>query len=161
PAKGSKQKKVSVTCPRCGHEQLEPPGAYSTVCKKCRAHFRLDEVNPSAPKLQKAAIEQKRIHCFQCGTDLEVSVAATSTMCKRSTTHVDRSTYQIPNPVSKNFRPFGRLVVEKKGYLLNPDPRVADAVIKERLIGKLIAERTPKTHPTATIKGSITAGRLI
>jgi cytoskeletal protein CcmA (bactofilin family)/DNA-directed RNA polymerase subunit RPC12/RpoP len=161
PAAPSKQKKVSVTCPKCGHEQLEPPGAYSTVCKKCRAHFRLDDVKPSAPKLQKANIEQKRVHCFQCGADLEVSVAAASTMCKKCSSHVDLSDYQITHTVSKNFRTFGRLVVEEKGYLLNTDSRVADAVIKGRLIGKLVAEHTLEIHPTATIKGSFTAGQLI
>src|SRR5262245_24405949 len=73
PVGGSKQKKLSATCPKCGHEQLEPPGAYSTVCKKCRTHFRLDaEVKVSTPKLQKSNIEQKKVSCFQCGAQLEV-----------------------------------------------------------------------------------------
>ena len=162
PIGGSKQKKVSVTCPKCGHEQLEPSGAYSTVCKKCRTHFRLDgEVKVSAPKLQKAKLERKQVNCFQCGAELEVPMAATSTMCKKCSSHVDLSDYQITQTVSKNFRTFGRLVVEEKGYLLNTDSRVADAVIKGRLIGKLATERTLEIHPTATIKGTIAAGLLI
>jgi len=163
PAGGSKSKKVSVTCPKCGHEQLEPPGAYSTVCKKCRTHFRLDEeVKPATPKLlQKANIAQKRVQCFQCGAELDVPTAATSTMCKKCSSHVDLSDYQITHTVSKNFRTFGRLVIEEKGYLLNTDSRVADAVVKGRLIGKLIAERTLEILPTATLKGTFTAGRLI
>ena len=159
----SKQKKVSATCPKCGHVQPEPPGAYSTVCKKCRAHFRLDEApRPAAaapPK--KPTIEQRRIHCFQCGTELDVPVAASSTMCKRCSSYVDLSDYQITQTVSKNFRTFGRLVIEEKGYLLNTDSRVADVVVKGRLIGKMVAERTLEIHPTATIRGSITAGRLV
>jgi cytoskeletal protein CcmA (bactofilin family) len=157
----AKQKKISVTCPRCGHEQPEPPGAYSTRCKKCHEHFRLEEVAQAPAKLQKPSIEQRRIHCFQCGTELDVPVAASSTMCKRCSSHVDLSDYQITQTVSKNFRTFGRLVIEEKGYLLNTDSRVADAVIKGRLIGKLAAERTLEIHPTAVIKGSISAGRLI
>src|ERR1043166_8649083 len=158
----SKQKKVSVTCPRCGHVQPEPPGAYSTVCKKCYAHFRLDEAPGAgpAPKLQKPSIEQRRIHCFQCGTELDVPVAASSTMCKRCSSYVDLSDYQITQTFSKNFRTFGRLVIEEKGYLLNTDSRVADAVIKGRLIGKLVVERTLEIYPTAMIKGTFTAGRL-
>jgi len=158
----SKQKKVSATCPKCGHEQPEAPGAYSTVCKKCRAHFRLDEVpRPAATPPRKPAIEQRRIHCFQCGTELDVPVAASSTMCKRCSSYVDLSDYQITQTVSKNFRTFGRLVIEEKGYLLNTDSRVADVVVKGRLIGKMVAERTLEIHPTATIRGSITAGRLV
>src|SRR2546425_721547 len=157
----AKQKKISVTCPKCGHEQPEPPGAYSTVCKKCHAHFRLEEVASPTARLQKPSIEQKRIHCFQCGTELDVPVAATSTMCKRCSSHVDLTDYQITQTFSKNFRTFGRLVIEEKGYLLNTDSHVADAVIKGRLIGKLTVERTLEIHPTAVIKGSFTAGRLI
>jgi cytoskeletal protein CcmA (bactofilin family) len=167
PAEGTamaagKQKKITVMCPKCGHEQLEPPGAYSTRCKKCHEHFRLEEAaQPAAAKLQKPSIEQKRIHCFQCGTELDVPVAASSTMCKRCSSHVDLSDYQITKTESKNFRTFGRLVIEEKGYLLNTDSRVADAVIKGRLIGKLAAERTLEIYPTAVIKGTLTAGRLI
>src|SRR3954447_24116613 len=45
-----KAKTITVTCPQCGHEQAEPKGAYSTVCKKCRTHIRLDETPAPAPK---------------------------------------------------------------------------------------------------------------
>ena len=31
--------------------------AYSTICKKCREHFRIEEARPAAPKLQRPAIQ--------------------------------------------------------------------------------------------------------
>lgn len=157
----SKKDTVPATCPKCGHVQPEPRGAYSTLCKKCRTHFRLEEAAQKAPKPLPRAIEQKRIQCFQCGTELEVALAATSTMCKRCSSHVDLSDYYVTQTVSKNFRTYGRLIVEEKGYVLNTNSHVGEAVLKGRVIGKIVAVRTLEIHSSAQIKGTFTAGRLI
>jgi cytoskeletal protein CcmA (bactofilin family)/DNA-directed RNA polymerase subunit RPC12/RpoP len=159
-----KQKTISATCPKCGHVQEEPRGSYSTICKKCRSHFRLEEEAPKAskvPKAPKPEIALRQVSCFQCGTELEVPTAAESTMCKRCSSHVDLRDYQITQTVSKNFRTYGRLVVEEKGYILNTDSLVGEAVIKGRLIGKIVAHRSLEIYSTAAIKGSFNTGRLI
>jgi cytoskeletal protein CcmA (bactofilin family) len=160
-----KPKTTTVTCPKCGHTQREPVGAYSTICKKCRAHFRLDEPNtpvkPTRAAPEKAAVEKRKIICFQCGTDLEVPVAAESTMCKRCSSHVDLRDYEINQTVSKNFRTYGRLVIGEKGYILNTDSRVGEAIIKGRFIGKIVADRLLEIHSTANIKGTFNTGRLV
>jgi cytoskeletal protein CcmA (bactofilin family) len=106
-------------------------------------------------------IEQRRVRCFQCGTALEAPKAAASTMCKRCSAYVDLSDYRITQTISKNFRTHGWLVVEEKGYLLNTEARVAEAVIKGRVIGKLMAENTLELHSSANIKGTFTAGCLV
>jgi cytoskeletal protein CcmA (bactofilin family)/DNA-directed RNA polymerase subunit RPC12/RpoP len=159
PAK--KQRTVAVTCPKCGQTQPEPPSAYSTVCKKCHEHFRVQEALHPAPAAPKPVLEQQRVRCFQCGTDLEVPLAAASTMCKRCGSHVDLSDYHIAQTVSKNFRTHGLLVIEAKGYALNADALVGSAVIKGRFIGKLVAEGALEIHSSANIKGSFTAARLV
>ena len=82
-------------------------------------------------------------------------------MCKRCGSHVDLADYRITQTVSKNFRTHGRLLVEEKGYVLNADALVGDAVIKGRFIGKLVAEGTLEINTSANIKGSFTAGRLV
>jgi cytoskeletal protein CcmA (bactofilin family) len=161
----SKPDTVAVVCPKCGHSQPEPRSAYSTRCKKCHAHFRLAEAGsepagiPAKPAKPNIAVRQ--VQCFQCSTQLEVPVAAESTMCKRCSSHVDLRDYQITQTVSKNFRTYGRLVIEEKGYVLNTDSHVGEAVIRGRLIGKIVAERTLEIHSTAIIKGHFTAGRLV
>ncbi len=153
--------RVPVTCPNCGHVQPEPRAAYSTVCKKCHQHFRLGQVvQPVAGPAAAPVIEQRLIKCFQCGTELHAPKAATSTMCKRCSSHIDLTDYQVTQTVSKNFRTHGRLVIEEKGFLLNTETRVADAVVKGRVIGKLVAENTLELHSSANIKGQFTAGCL-
>jgi DNA-directed RNA polymerase subunit RPC12/RpoP len=157
----SKKDTVTVTCPKCGYAQAEPRSAYSTLCKKCHAHFRLKDAASPASKPSLAAIEHRRVSCFQCGTELEVAKAASSTMCKRCSAHVDLNDYEVNQTVSKNFRTHGRLVVTEKGYILNTEAIVGEALVKGRLIGKLVTEGTLEIHSTASIKGSFSAGCLV
>jgi len=152
---------LAVACPKCGHVQSEPRTAYSSICMACHEHFRVQEaLRPAAPKAQ-PTIEQRQIRCFQCGTQLEVAKAAASTMCKRCSSHVDLANYQISQTFSKSFRTHGRLVLEEKGYLLNTESLVGEAVIKGRLIGKLATEGVLEIHSSAAIKGTLSPGRLV
>src|SRR6185369_14526327 len=157
----AKQDVVPVTCPRCGYNQPEPRGAYSSICKNCRQHFRIQEALNPVAKPTKVALEQRRVHCFQCGTELEAPKAAASTMCKRCSGYVDLSDYRVTETVAKNYRTHGWLVVEEKGYLLNTDSFAAEAIIKGRVIGKVAAHGSLELHSTANIKGSFTAGLLL
>ena len=160
-----KPEKVLVVCPHCGHTQPEPSSAYSTNCRKCRRHIRLEEVLHKNARQEKAPEETprhlRRVTCFQCGTLLAVSPSAQSTMCKRCSSHLDLRDYAITSAVSKNFRTRGRFVVEEGGYVFNTETVVADAVIKGRFLGKLVAENSLEIHRTAEIKGSFKTGRLI
>jgi cytoskeletal protein CcmA (bactofilin family) len=82
-------------------------------------------------------------------------------MCKRCSSHVDLSDYQVAQTVSKNFRTHGRLVIEEKGYVLNTNSLAGEAVIKGRVIGKIATQGALEIHSTANIKGSFSAGRLV
>lgn len=152
---------VPVSCPRCGYTQKEPALAYSTICRNCQQHFRVQEALHPAPKASKVLIAQRRVKCFNCGTELEAPKAAASTMCRRCSAYVDLSDYRITQTLAKNFRTHGWLVVEEKGYLLNTDTLVEAAVIKGRLIGRLVAQSSLEIHSTAVIKGEFTAAKLV
>jgi len=119
-----------------------------------------EALRPAPPALAKP-IEKRRIRCFQCGTDLDVSKAAASTMCKRCSSHVDLADYHIASTVSKSFRTHGRLVLEEKGYLLNTESLVGEAVVRGKLIGKLATEGTLEIHSSANIKGTLLPGCLV
>jgi cytoskeletal protein CcmA (bactofilin family) len=157
----SKKDTVAVACPKCGHVQPEPRTAYSTICKNCHEHVRVQEALRPAASIPSRTIEQRRIRCFQCGTELDVAKAAASTMCKRCSSHVDLADYQITQTVSKSFRTHGRLVLEEKGYLLNTESLVGEAVVRGRLIGKLTTHGALEIHSSANIKGTLTPGRLV
>ena len=170
-----KQDKVLVACPKCGHAQSEPAAAYSSVCKKCRQYFRLEDVlrgssdgktppgngSPSKVPAAPRPHEVRLVTCFQCGTELEVSSSAQSTMCKRCSSHLDLRDYVINSAVSKNFRTHGRFVIEEGGYVFNTETFAADVVIKGRFLGKLNACHSLEIHRTAEIKGSFLTGKLV
>src|SRR5208282_2073313 len=159
PAK--KQDQVLVACPHCGHRQAEPRTAFSSRCKKCGAHFRLQEILNPAPRSPQRSLEQKRIRCFECGAWLEVPLSAESTMCKWCSCYVDLHSYRITSPMAKNFKTKGTLVIEPKGTIFNTESIAGDAVIKGKYHGKLTVEHSLTIYATAEIKGSLTTAHLV
>ena len=156
----SKLPTLEVACPHCGHLQQEPGSAYSTRCKKCQGHFRVQEALHPHQDEAKLLIVMRRVACFQCGTQLEAPAAAQSTICKRCSGHVDLADYQVAQTVFKNFRTHGRLLVEEKGAVLNTEVVAGEAVLKGRLIGKVKAARL-EIHSSARIQGTISGGVLV
>jgi len=159
PAK--KQDQVLLVCPHCGHQQPEPRTAFSTRCKKCGQHLRVQEILSPAAKAPARAPKQRRITCFECGAELNVPASAESTMCKRCSNYVDLHDYRITTSIAKNFKTKGTFVIEPKGYVFNTESIVGDAVIRGKYHGKLAAERSLTIYSTADLKGSLAAGHLI
>jgi cytoskeletal protein CcmA (bactofilin family) len=155
------QDKVLLTCPHCGHQQPESRLAFSTICKNCGHHLRVQEVLKPAAKAPEHAHKRKLITCFECGTELQVPDTAESTICKRCSAYVDLHDFSITSALAKNFKTKGTFVVELKGCVFNTDSIVGDAVIKGKYHGKLVVERTLTIYSTADIKGTLAAGRLI
>src|SRR5260370_19744812 len=99
----SKKDTVQVSCPRCGYAQPEPRGAYSTVCKNCQQHSRVQEALRPAAKTSKVVIEQRRVPCFQFGTGLEAAKGAASTIGQRCRGYADLSDYRVTQTGSHKF----------------------------------------------------------
>jgi cytoskeletal protein CcmA (bactofilin family) len=158
---GKEQDKVLLVCPHCGHQQPESRVAFSTICKGCGHHLRVQEILKPAAKAPERAHKRKLITCFECGTELEVPDTAESTICKRCSTYVDLHDYNITSALAKNFKTKGTFVVDLKGCVFNTDSIVGDAVIKGKYHGKLMAERSLTIYSTADIKGTLAAGHLI
>src|SRR5262249_20127802 len=53
------------------------------------------------------------------------------------------------------------LILEEKGYMMNTDSLVGDAVLKGRIIGKITAKRSMEIFSSAKIKGSFIAHKLV
>src|SRR5262245_40072446 len=167
---GAGSNRVPVTCPACGHVQLEPRAVISTVCRQCRTHIQVRGGSnadwlvrrPLAALVEpKPAVEMRAVRCFTCGTLLTVPTTAESTMCKRCSSHLDLRDYTINEAVSKNFRTHGRFVVKEKGYVFNTESVVGEAVIRGRFHGRLVAERRLEILTGAEIKGSFQTGLLV
>jgi len=159
PAK--KQDRVLVACPHCGHQQPESCSAFSTICKQCGQHFRVQDVLNPVRKAPERTPAQQRIICFECGAELYVPASAESTMCKRCSRYVDLHDYSITTAMAKNFKTRGRFIVEPKGYVFNTETIAGEVVIKGKFHGKLTAEQSLTIYSSAEIKGHLTAAHLI
>lgn len=82
-------------------------------------------------------------------------------MCKRCSRHIDLRDYHIANAVSKNFKTKGAFVIESKGFVFNTEIISGDAIIKGRLLGRLVAERSLTIYSTAEIKGHFNTAHLV
>ena len=102
------QDQVLVACPHCGHQQPEARTGFSTVCRECGRHFRIQEALNPVSKGAGRAPRQRRITCFECGAELDVPASAESTMCKRCSHYLDLHNYHINTAVSKNFKTKGK-----------------------------------------------------
>jgi cytoskeletal protein CcmA (bactofilin family)/DNA-directed RNA polymerase subunit RPC12/RpoP len=152
---------VPVACPHCGHRQRESPSAFSTICRKCGRHFRVQEVLNPSPKTPERALATRRIACFECGAELDVPASAESTMCKRCSRYVDLHDYHITSAIAKNFKTKGAFIIEPKGCVFNTEIIAGDVSIRGKLHGKLTAERSLTIYSGADIKGSLSAARLV
>ena len=133
---------------------MEPRLAISTNCRQCGQHLLVQELlNPKKKEAVKS-VEHKRVACFDCGTEIDVPVAAKSAMCKRCSSYIDLQDYTINNAVSKNFKTKGRFVVESKGYVFNTTIIAREVVLKGRLIGKLTVENSLTVYSNSELKGT-------
>jgi cytoskeletal protein CcmA (bactofilin family) len=155
------QGQVLLACPHCGHQQPESREAFSTICKSCGQHLRVQEILKPAPKRAESGPKKKLITCFGCGAELAVPVGAESTMCKQCSAYVDLHDYTITSSLAKNFKTKGTFVIESKGWVFNTESSVGDAIIKGKFHGKLAVERSLTIYSTAELKGSMTAGQLV
>ena len=150
-----------MACPHCGQQQPEARSAYSTNCRKCGQHFRVQEALNPVPKAPGRAPRQRRITCFECGAELDVPASAESTMCKWCSRYLDLHDYRITTAVAKNFKTKGRLVIEPKGCVFNTETIAGEVVIRGKFHGRLTAERSLTIYSGADIKGSLTIAHLI
>ena len=157
----NKQDQVLVVCPHCGHQQPEPNSAFSTLCKKCGEHIRVQEALHPERRAPERGPKQRRITCFECNAELDVPASAESTMCKWCSRYLDLHDYRITTAMAKNFKTKGRFVIEAKGNVFNTEIIAGDVVIRGKLHGKLRAEQSLTIYSGAEIKGSLTTALLI
>ncbi len=150
-----------MACPHCGHQQPEARSAFSTICRHCGHHLRVQEILNPAPRAPDRAYQQKHVTCFECGAGLTVPVSAESTMCKWCSQYVDLHDYRITSAVAKNFKTKGRLVIELKGNVFNSDTVANEVIIRGKFHGKLTAEHSLTIHNGAEIKGTQVINHLI
>ena len=82
--------KVEVSCPECGHVQMESENFISTVCRKCSFYFKSALVSASSKKkTRRAAIQKRELTCADCGAVMMVAEEAQSSSCMECGRHLE------------------------------------------------------------------------
>lgn len=89
-----------MACPHCGHTQDESPNAYSTACKECGKHYRVQDVLKPAARAKERPKDQQRVICPHCGHAQNEPKTAFSTVCKKCRQH-----YRIEEAVAPKEKP--------------------------------------------------------
>lgn len=162
--------KVSVQCPHCGAQQLEPALVQSTYCRSCSQHFeiglpnRLVQTDTASESSEPGLWEKfsglfrdnspKVISCFECGTRQEVVRTATSSSCKSCGSYIDLQNFKIEGGFSRAIQTAGTIYITPKGDLNSAKAICGSADVRGPMRGHLVCTG----EISFKYKGRITGG---
>lgn len=78
---------------------MEPPSAYSTTCKQCRKHYRVQDVLKPAAQPKARPKDTVQVACPNCGNSQVEPRSAYSTVCSKCRQHF--RVEEVLHPVAK------------------------------------------------------------
>lgn len=169
-------RKITASCPKCGHSQPEPVNFISTICHECGQNFprvpesalaafstgRLAKLIPerlSPTNLFKRA--PRSIHCYRCGRSHEVSAYAHTTLCPRCNTHIQLDDLVIESHASRIIDTRGSLTVSAEGNLNATSTYCSSAMIRGQISGLVVCEKTITLNARGRCQARIEAQTVI
>ncbi len=132
--------KVEVSCPECGHVQMESENFISTVCRKCSFYFKSPLVSGSSKKkTHRAAIQKRELTCADCGAVQMVAEEAQSSSCLECGRHLELGHRLIEGELLGNLSLEGELEIGPRGNFGGAKARAARILLKGRASGFLEA----------------------
>lgn len=172
-----KVRKKPVRCPHCRQEQEEPVHAYSTYCRSCGQHFRI-QGEPVMPRPKDAARQRgpsllervasktikrppRKVYCYACSTSHETSAYTRQTLCPQCGTAIDLSDLVVDRPVTRRVDTRGDLTVTREGFLSNASSICRNALVEGKISGRLFCEGTLRLTSDARMTAEFIAKELL
>ncbi len=158
---------------------MEYAAARSTLCRQCGKHFvvkpvaaepKQDQVKeeavaaPSFLKKLEGIWHRPRITsvaCYDCGTQQEITSAATSTICPSCSVHMDLRDYKINGSFSRLIRTHGEVHITSSGDLSSSQVTCRIAIVEGKLRGGLHCHERAEFRSSAKIQGKLVAPQVI
>jgi len=162
-------RKVPFRCPECGFVQQEPETLISTYCRSCGHYYKGGADRPAkgapivaAPGLFRGRLRgPRKVHCYRCEHDHEVSPSARSTICPSCSASIELDDLVVSSNVSRPVDTRGKVLVTKKGHLNNGHIVCGEAIIEGRLNGSMRCEGTVHLRCSGPLSASIRADSVI
>ncbi|MCS7064382.1 MAG: hypothetical protein NZM04_10180 [Methylacidiphilales bacterium] len=100
-----------VRCPYCGHQQYEPVGGVSTMCRSCGKYFSLEELG-NKKRIQPVVRQDREVVCEKCEHQQRVAQGALSTFCERCGAYINLRNYEIAGISREKIETHGDAIFE-------------------------------------------------
>ena len=154
--------KVEVSCPECGHVQMESENFISTVCRKCSFYFKSPLVSGSSKKkTHRATIPKRELTCADCGAVQMVAEEAQSSSCLECGRHLELGHRLIEGELLGNLSLEGELEIGPRGNFGGAKARAARILLKGRASGFLEAAEWLRVEGQAKMRLGAKGGELL
>ena len=154
--------KVEVSCPECGHVQMESENFISTVCRKCSFYFKSPLVSGSSKKkTHRATIPKRELTCADCGAVQMVAEEAQSSSCLECGRHLELGHRLIEGELLGNLSLEGELEIGPRGNFGGAKARAARILFKGRAGGFLEAAEWLRVEGQAKMRLGAKGGKLL
>lgn len=154
--------KVEVSCPECGHVQMESENFISTVCRKCSFYFKSPLVlGSSKKKMHRSRIQKRELTCADCGAVQMVAEEAQSSSCLECGRHLELGHRLIEGELLGNLSLEGELEIGPRGNFGGTKARAARILLKGRASGFLEAAEWLRVEGQAKIRLGAKGGQLL
>ena len=153
--------KTEVSCPECGHCQLESEKFISTVCRNCGHYFKSSRgAAPDKRKVRRTVVRKKELTCAECGEVQEVAEEAQSSTCLHCGRHLELGHREISGEHLGNISLEGELKIGPKGNFGGARARAARIVLQGRASGYLEAPEWLRVEGQAKLRTGASGGKL-
>ena len=114
----AKPKRVEISCPDCGHTQMEYAEANSTFCHACGHRIVLND-RSTQRKARKApsrkSVARRTLPCCHCQHPLDIPEESESWQCPVCSGYLDLKDHTITTTVGRSILTYGDILVENRG----------------------------------------------
>lgn len=108
--------KKNISCPHCGHEQMEYDQATASTCHACGGYFRLVESTARIPHHLPMRGARREVVCHSCKSRQIAPADVAAWECTNCGSRLDFSNHIIEQPSTLSIHTYGEITITPKGH---------------------------------------------
>lgn len=157
-------KRREVTCPACGHLQLDYVEASSSFCRACGHRFTTQPKIKSGTKRTEQRDKsplRRRIVCFSCQHSMDVPEASDSWQCSSCSVYLDLKNHHITSTVGRSIQTYGTITLASRGFFSGNQAGGTHIYFEGGgASGRLVALENMEIRKTSRIRADLSCVRL-
>ncbi|MEM9444191.1 MAG: polymer-forming cytoskeletal protein [Verrucomicrobiota bacterium] len=149
--------KHEISCPSCGHKQMEYVEAKSTFCQNCGVRISLEESH-RGPRERKRKVASRRVNCLHCQSDLRIPLSAMSWQCNHCSAYLDMTDHVIEREQSAKsgmIQTYGDVHIKPGGFFNGKKIEAANILVEGKCRANIKVYETLVIGGKAFVQGDI------